>query len=307
MSHVPILPGEGKKRQSKLPQFTFSVKILMKTLVTGASGMLGQAVMETWSDMDPVGFDLPDLDITNPPHIAKILDLYQPNVLVNCAAYTAVDKCEDDELIAGRVNGTAVGFLAKACKLRDIRLIHISTDYVFDGNNDQGYREDAAIAPVNAYGRTKAKGEREIISNAHQYYLVRTSWLYGPGGKNFVTTMLELAKTNPELKVVNDQHGKPTYTRDLAIFLKQLVLDRAPSGVYHGVNEEQTTWYDFTREIFKQANVSTPVVPCSSAEFPRPAKRPLYSTLVNTKRPPMRPWIEALRDYLAEIGYPILV
>lgn len=275
----------------------------MKVLVTGAKGMLGQAVMDTWSDMDPIGVDLAELDITNPPAIAKILDLYQPKILVNCAAYTAVDKCEDDELIANRVNGTAVGFLAKACKLRDIRLIHISTDYVFNGTNEQGYREDEAIAPVNAYGRSKAKGEHEIISNAHQFYLVRTSWLYGPGGKNFVTTMLGLAQTKPELKVVNDQHGKPTYTRDLAVFLKQLVLDRAPSGVYHGTNEEQTTWFDFAQEIFRQAGVTIPVQPCSSTEFPLPAKRPAWSTLLNTKRPPMRPWTEALRDYLSELGY----
>lgn len=279
----------------------------MKTLVTGANGMLGQAVMEAWADFDPIGFDLPDLDITEPPQVAKVLDFYRPNVLVNCAAYTAVDKCEDDELAATRVNGTAVGNLAKVCALRDIRLIHISTDYVFDGENDQGYAEDALLAPINAYGRSKAKGEREIIANAHQFYLVRTSWLYGPNGKNFVTTMLELAKTKPELKVVNDQHGKPTYTRDLAVFLKQLVLDHAPSGIYHGVNEEPTTWYDFTNEIFKQAGIPTPVQPCPTTEFPRPAKRPAWSTLLNTKRPLMRPWTEALRDYLSEIGYPVLV
>lgn len=279
----------------------------MKTLVTGASGMLGQAVMETWSDLDPIGFDLPDLDITEPSQIAKMLDLYQPNALVNCAAYTAVDKCESDELTANRVNGTAVGFLAQACKLRDIRLIHISTDYVFDGNNERGYGEDAPLAPINAYGRSKAKGEHEIMANAHQYYLVRTSWLYGPGGKNFVTTMLDSAKTKPELKVVNDQRGKPTYTRDLAVFLKQLVLTRAPSGVYHGVNEEETTWYDFAVEIFRQAGIKIKVESCKSDGFPRPAKRPAYSTLLNTKRPLLRPWHEALRDYLAEIGYPQLV
>lgn len=275
----------------------------MKTLVTGASGMLGQAVMETWSDLDPIGFDLADLDITSPPQIAKALDLYKPNVVVNCAAFTAVDKCEDEELTANRVNGTAVGFLAKACKLRDIRLIHISTDYVFDGDNEKGYREDSPVAPINAYGRSKLKGEQEIMTNAHQYYLVRTSWLYGPGGKNFVTTMLELAKTKPELKVVNDQHGKPTYTRDLAVFLKQLVLTHAPTGIYHGVNEQETTWYDFTREIFQLANVVTPVKPCTSDEFPRPALRPTWSTLLNTKQPAMRPWSEALRDYLVELGY----
>ncbi len=278
----------------------------MKTLVTGASGMLGQAVMQTWSDLDPIGFDLPELDITNPPAIARALDLYQPDAVMNCAAYTAVDKCETEETKANHVNGTAVGYLAKACTLRNVRLIHISTDYVFAGTNSAGYPEDAPLAPLNAYGRSKAKGEHEIVNNAHQYYLIRTSWLYGPGGNNFVKTMLDLAKTKPELKVVNDQHGKPTYTRDLAVFIKQLLLDHAPSGIYHGVNEGKTTWYDFTREIFRLANVNTPVVPCTSTEFPRPAKRPAYSTLLNTKRPLMRPWTEALRDYLAEIGYPVL-
>lgn len=276
----------------------------MKTLVIGSKGMLGQAVMETWSDLDPIGADLPDVDITNPLSIARALDLYQPTVVVNCAAYTAVDKCEDDELTANQVNATAVGYLTKACSLRNIRLIHISTDYVFDGNNEHGYREDAPIAPVNAYGRTKANGEKELMANAHLFYLVRTSWLYGPGGKNFVSTMLELGKTKPELKVVSDQHGKPTYTRDLAVFLKHLVVNHAPSGVYHGVNEDETTWYDFAREIFRQSGVKSDVESCTSDEFPRPAKRPHWSTLLNTKQPLLRPWREALRDYLTELGYP---
>ncbi len=274
----------------------------MKILVTGAGGMLGQAVMRTWSDLEPVGLDLPDLDITNPPQIARTLDLYQPTVVINCAAYTAVDDCETNEQTANRVNGTAVGYLAKACTLRNVRLIHVSTDYVFDGNNEHGYREDAPLAPLNAYGRSKAKGEHEIVSKAHQYYLIRTSWLYGPGNKNFVTTMLDLAQTKPELKVVNDQHGKPTYTRDLAVFIKQLVLDRAPSGVYHGVNEGETTWYEFAVEIFRLAGLKNKVKSCTSEEFPRPAKRPAYSTLLNTKRPLMRPWTEALGDYLSVMG-----
>lgn len=275
----------------------------MKTLVIGARGMLGQAVMRLWTDLDPIGIDLPELDITQPSSIARALDTYHPTIVVNCAAMTNVDACETAELKANHVNGTAVGFLAKACKLRDIRLIHISTDYVFDGHNEQGYREDARSAPQSAYGRSKEKGEEELLANAHQYYLVRTSWLYGPGGKNFVTTMLELAASKPELKVVNDQHGKPTFTDDLALFMKQLVVDHAPSGIYHGVNEGVTTWHDFTREIFRLANVQTPLQSCTTEEFPRPAKRPNWSSLINTKRPLMRPWGEALRDYLQQIGY----
>src|SRR4051812_32600189 len=126
----------------------------MKSLIIGARGMLGQAVMKTWSDLDPVGTDLPELDITNPPSIARQLDLYHPDVVVNCAAYTNVDKCETDEVTANHINGTAVGFLAKACTLRNIRLIHVSTDYVFDGTNEQEYTEDATVNPVNAYGRS---------------------------------------------------------------------------------------------------------------------------------------------------------
>jgi dTDP-4-dehydrorhamnose reductase len=279
----------------------------VKILITGARGMVGQAVMRTWSEFGPIGLNLPELDITNPLQIAQILDLYKPAVLINCAAYTAVDACETNESTANLVNGTAVGYLAEACAKRSIRLVHISTDYVFDGQNKKGYREDADWEPINAYGRSKALGEKEIIARAADFYLVRTSWLYGSGGKNFVSTMLELAKSKPELKVVNDQHGKPTYTTDLALFIKQLVLDNAPNGIYHGVNESETTWFDFTREIFKLANISIPVTPCTSDEFPRLATRPAWSTLLNTKQPPLRPWGGALRDYLAELGYPILV
>jgi dTDP-4-dehydrorhamnose reductase len=276
----------------------------MKPLIIGARGMLGQAMMRTWSDLDPVGLDMPEIDITNPPSIARAFDLYQPDVVVNCAAFTAVDACETDELKAQHVNGTAVGYLTKACVLRSIRLVHISTDYVFDGTRESGYAENAAPAPVSVYGRTKAKGEQELLQLGHLFYLVRTSWLYGQGGKNFVSTMLELGASKPELKVVNDQHGKPTFTDDLAVFIKDLCLSHVPSGIYHGVNEEATTWFDFTKEIFDQAGIATPVLPCTTAEFPRPAKRPEWSILLNTKRPPLRPWREALRDYLTQIGYP---
>lgn len=275
----------------------------MKPLILGARGMLGQSIMRLWAEFEPVGLDQPDIDITHPPSIAKALELYSPDVVVNCAAFTAVDACETDELKAQHVNATAVGHLAKACASRSIRLVHISTDYVFDGTNRNGYAENAKPAPVSAYGRTKAKGEHELLTHGHLYYLVRTSWLYGQGGKNFVATMLELGKSKPELKVVNDQHGKPTFTDDLAIFIKELCLSHAPTGIYHGVNEGETTWYEFTREIFQQAAIETPVQPCTTAEFPRPAKRPEWSTLLNTKRPQLRHWSLALRDYLTQIGY----
>ncbi len=276
----------------------------MKVLVIGHKGMLGQAIMETWPEHDMVGLDRPDIDITKPLEIRPALITYKPAAAINCAAYTAVDQCETEEDKADAVNGTAVGYIARACDTAHIPLVHISTDYVFDGNKSEGYSEDDQVGPPsNAYGRTKLHGEEQLRLNAQRHYLVRTSWLYGPGGKNFVQTMLELGRSKPELKVVNDQHGKPTYTRDLSLFIKSLLVDRAPFGTYHGVNEAPTTWYDFTQEIFRQSGITTPVLPCSSAEFPRPAKRPEWSILLNTKRPPLRLWTEALSDYLANLNY----
>lgn len=276
----------------------------MKVLITGAKGMLGQAMLDVFADSDSVGVDVAELDITKPQEISRTLELYRPNAVINCAAFTAVDDCETKEDLANRVNGTAVGYLAKATEVHKIPLVHISTDYVFDGTHQLGYAENFPTGtPVNAYGRTKLHGEQQLVQNASRHYLVRTSWLYGAGGKNFVQTMIDLGKSKPELKVVDDQHGKPTYTRDLAGFVKQLLITRAPFGIYHGVNEEATTWFEFTREIFAQTAITTPVVRCSSDEFPRPAKRPQWSILLNTKQPPLRPWNEALRDYLIEVGY----
>lgn len=275
----------------------------MRVLIIGAKGMLGQAMMDVWSEHDVTGVDLAQLDITKPLEVTRALELYRPSVVINCAAYTAVDKCETDEATADIVNGTAVGYVAKACEAHKIPLVHISTDYIFNGVQTTGYREDDRPDPQNAYGRTKLHGERQLQANTSRFYLVRTSWLYGPGGKNFVQTMLTLGTTKPELKVVDDQHGTPTYTYDLAIFIRDLVIDRAPYGIYHGTNEQPTTWYEFAKEIFRQASMTTPVKPCSSAEYPLPAKRPAWSILLNTKRPPLRPWPAALRDYLLKLGY----
>ena len=278
----------------------------MKVLVIGAQGMLGQAIMNVFSVHDVVGIDRPNINITRPADIRRALDLYKPHLIINCAAFTAVDDCETKEPEADLVNGTAVGYLARAAEVEKIPIVHISTDYVFSGDKQSGYTEDAAAEiPVNAYGRTKLHGEQQLLRFTKRFYLVRTSWLYGPGGKNFVQTMLDLAKTKSELKVVNDQHGKPTYTVDLANFILELVDSKAPYGIYHGVNEQGTNWYVFASEIFRQAGLQVKVSPCASDEFPRPAKRPSWSILLNTKRPPLRPWPEALRDYLSLLGYSV--
>ncbi|MBI2985077.1 MAG: dTDP-4-dehydrorhamnose reductase [Candidatus Kerfeldbacteria bacterium] len=276
----------------------------MKLIVTGAAGMLGKAMLDAWFDHEVLGLDRGELDITDPVQIRQTLATIRPQLLINCVGYTDVDRCETEEAVAERVNSTAVGYLAKTCAEHKITLVHISTDYVFSGTKEEGYAEDDEPGPsINAYGLTKLHGEELLRRHAARWYLVRTSWLYGSGGRNFVDTILNLAKTKSELTVVNDQHGKPTFTRDLSGFIKQLVLDRAPYGIYHGVNELASTWYEFATEILRQAQLSTPIKPIKSEALPRPAKRPEWSVLLNTKRPPLRSWQDALRDYLAELGY----
>lgn len=274
-------------------------------LLLGSCGMLGTAFQELFASTpqkNVVAWDKEELDITDDKAVQAALAELKPDIVVNCAAYTDVDGAETNEELANRINGDAVGFLAHACKAASATLVHFSTDYVFDGENADGYAEDAPLAPINAYGRSKALGEKLLQNNTDRFYLVRTSWLYGLNGRNFVATMLKLGREKPELKVVNDQHGKPTSTRDLAVFAWQLVADAAPFGTYHGVNEPETTWFDFTDEIFRLANIQTPIEPCTSAAFPRPARRPTWSSLRNTKRSLLRPWHDALYDYLKDSG-----
>ena len=278
--------------------------MIRRIAMTGAGGMLGHDLVHVFGGEDIIAYGFKDLDITNQEAVFERLITIQPDVVINATGYTDVDRAETEEELANSVNGYAIGNLAKACREIDATLVHFSTDYVFKGDKKGGYNEEDVTSPINAYGRSKAKGEEALQRLCHLYYLVRTSWLYGAGGKNFVTTMLDLAKTKSALRVVDDQHGKPTFTDDLAFFIKLLVLEKAPTGIYHGVNEGETTWCDLTKEIFKQAGVTSTVQPCTSAEFPRPAKRPEWSTLINTKRPLMRPWPEALRDFLFQLGYP---
>lgn len=274
----------------------------MKILLLGSRGMLAQAITDVFAHEELVGKDLPEVDLTKPETIVGALDEVKPDVVINCAAYTAVDKCESEEGLAEAVNAAGVGALAKITGERNMTLVHFSTDYVFDGINEAGYREDDVTGNAqNAYGRTKEHGEQLLKKYTPRGYLVRTSWLYGPGGKNFVTTMLALGRSKPALKVINDQHGKPTYTYDLAEFVYSLLKDQAPFGTYHGVNEEATTWCDFAQEILKQKNIITPIHPCATTEYPTPAQRPQWSILLNTKRPLLRPWRGALGDYLAQV------
>lgn len=278
-----------------------------KILITGAKGMLGSMLVKVFSDYEVIEWDLQSgNDITNEDAVMKSVKEIKPDVIINAAAFTEVDKCEDAEFqgLADLVNGAGPRILAIAAKEVGAILVHFSTDYIFNGENKEGYSEEFdKINPVNYYGKSKAVGEKNIMQiaddNWNKYYIIRTAWLYGPNGNNFVDTMIKLGKEKDELKVVNDQHGSPTYTKDLAERTKELLLSQLEFGVYHGTNNEFCTWYDFAKEIFKIAKIDIDVQPCSSEEFPRPAKRPAYSMLHNTKMPPMRRWQEALADYIS--------
>lgn len=277
-----------------------------KVVVFGAKGMLGSDVVSVFKEdglYDVKGYDVDACDITKISQVRKVLKIEEPDVVINCAAFTRVDDCEDSKLrgVCFAVNETGPLNIAKVCKELDITLVHISTDYVFDGTRKGGYSERVHVKPVNAYGDSKAKGERAIKDNMKKFYIVRTSWLYGKNGPNFVKTMLDLSKKFSELKVVNDQHGKPTYTKHVARHLARFLKEQKPYGVYHFVNEGEATWYTFTKEIMKLAGRDIPVKPCTSEEFPRPAKRPENSVLYNLKFVRMPYYKKALKEYLKEI------
>lgn len=271
----------------------------MKILITGAKGMLGTMLVQAFSDMSPVCLDVAELDITKLEDVRAKLAQEKPNVVINAAAYTAVDKAETEKEIAFAVNELGPKNLAITAKEIGATLIHYSTDYVFPGTKQDGYAEDDMAGPaVNVYGESKLAGEKAIQTSGCNYYLLRTAWLYGPNGKNFVETMLRLSNEKSELRVVNDQHGCPTFTKDVAQATRYVVEENKPFGVYHAVNEGQASWYDFACEIFRVAKKDIRVIPIPAAEYPLPAKRPTYSILKNTKGLLMRSWQEALQDYL---------
>lgn len=278
-------------------------KLHNKLLIVGANGMLGQALATTCNDYEPLLWDKTEIDITNADQVMSLVEEAQPTHIINAAAYTAVDKCEDSVDIAMQVNGEGPRNLANAAKAVGAVLVHYSTDYIFNGEKQDGYPEDFnQINPVNQYGKSKAAGEvaiQEIADDTwNKYYIIRTAWLYGPGGVNFVDTMRKLGREKDHLSVVNDQHGSPTYTKDLAERTKWMIEQKPNYGVYHVTNAGTCTWYEFAQEIFRITNSPVKLSPCTSAEFPRPAKRPAFSILLNTKFPPMRPWQAALRAYI---------
>lgn len=285
-------------------------QLSMRYLILGKNGMLGRDMEKVFHDEDYIAMDMIDLDITDTNKVFETFMSIRPDYVINCAGYTDVDKAEQEQEKANKVNGYAVGVMAKACREIDAMLVHFSTDYVFDGSRKNGYNESDAPSPINAYGRSKLLGENLIFDEMDsldelrpvegKYFIIRTSWLFGENGRNFVDTMLDLGGFKKEIKVVNDQFGKPTYSLDLAKQTKWLINSKEyPTGIYHVTNEEETSWYDFAVEIFRLADMKANVIPCESDEQPRPARRPKYSSLVNNQLPKLRSWKEALKDYLA--------
>ena len=284
----------------------------MKILVTGANGMLAKEVKEKFAEGNEIiATDVAELDITNEKAVMDYVMKTKPEYIINCAAYTAVDKAEENYELADKINGDGPTNLAKAAKTTGAKLVHISTDYVFGGDLDvsKDYKEDDPKAPVTVYGKTKLHGEEGIKANMDEYYIFRTAWLYGVGGNNFVKTMTKLGSTRDEINVVSDQHGSPTYAKDLTEIIYQAIDKKIPYGVYNATNEGYTTWYDFTKEILAEQGISCKVNPVTTEEYIEmmkvtQAKRPCNSQMSKEKLKKyginVPDWKDGLKRYLAE-------
>ena len=256
-----------------------------RCLVTGAAGMLGTDVT---AHLESLGAHVRavarhDLDITDAA--AAAVAVAGMDVVINCAAHTAVDAAEADEPAATHVNTHGAGVLAVACATAGVRLVHVSTDYVFSGDGTEPYAEDTPVSPLTAYGRTKAAGEAEVLASGADSLIVRTAWLYGANGPCFPKTIARAGAERGALQVVDDQIGQPTWTRDLADFIARLLAADAPAGIYHGTASGHTTWYGFAKEIVASAGLGDIVKPTDSASYPRAAPRPAWSVLAHLAAP----------------------
>jgi dTDP-4-dehydrorhamnose reductase len=278
----------------------------MKVLVTGSAGMLAKDLVPCLSKKGYEVIAPPEdkLDITDLGVVKATVDSSRPELVINCAAYTKVDEAEKEEHQATIVNGLAVQNLCMLCQEHDIPLVHFSTDYVFDGTKPSPYTIYDETNPMNAYGRSKLLGEKYILWLLGKFYLIRTSWLFGLHGKNFIETMLDLGQKQKRVSVVTDQRGCPTWTRHLAE-ATVAIMQTGRYGIYHVTNSEPTTWFEFTKEIFRLSGMSTEVMPVTSEKFPRPAKRPSNSVLdpfplKEVLGKDMPSWKEALKEYLTQ-------
>lgn len=307
---------------------------MKKVLIIGAKGMLGQELVKIFkSDKDykVIAWDKEDLDITNEVAVNKKIKVISPEIIINSAAYTAVDKCEENKKefeLAKKINGLAPGYLAKIAKKIEATLIHYSTDYVFSGKDPEfeepkgcthscrncmlhqgfqpqiGYSEGAKPNPINKYGKTKFQGEKEAQKNTKKHYIIRTSKIFGKPAKaegakrSFFDVMLELGKKNKEVKIIDSEISCFTYAPDLARKTKEIIDSKKPFGIYHVTNSGACTWYKAGLELYKQKKLKTKIIPIDSSELKRPAKRPEISVLLNSKLNPLRSWEEALKDHL---------
>lgn len=279
----------------------------MKILVTGVKGQLGHDVVNELKKRghEAIGVDIEEMDITEGKAVRKIITGAAPDGVVHCAAYTAVDAAEDNEELCRRVNALGTENIATACRELDCKLMYISTDYVFSGQGTRPWEPEDEREPLNVYGRTKYEGELAVES-LEKYFIVRTAWVFGLNGKNFIKTMLKLGRSRDSITVVDDQIGSPTYTRDLAGLLVDM-METDKYGRYHATNEGLCSWYEFACEIFKEAGMNVKVSPVSSQTYPAKAKRPMNSRMDKSKLKrmgfePLPSWQDALRRYLKAIG-----
>ncbi len=277
----------------------------MKVMLTGADGMLGRTLINELNDFELIPTDLPKVDITDPKGFDLILKRYRPEVLIHCAAMTAVDRCESEIDLAYKINAFGTANVATACHRNQVRLIAISTDYVFDGSADQPYNEfDQASGGRTIYGKSKHAGEEIIRNHCPNHIIARTSWLYGAGGPSFVHTMVNLADgSRPQLKVVSDQIGNPTSALAVARSLHEILKRPKLAGVFHLACEGEASWYELAGEIFSQLKINQELVPCRTDEFSRPAPRPANSRLDKmmlriSGLPTMPQWEIALKEFL---------
>ena len=281
----------------------------MRVFVTGVKGQLGYDVMNELEKqgLEGIGVDIDEMDITDADQVNKVIKEAAPDAVIHCAAYTAVDAAEDNEEICRKVNAQGTENIEKVCEELDIKMMYISTDYVFNGQGERPWEPDDEREPLNVYGQTKYEGELAIEEHVKKFFTVRIAWVFGVNGKNFIKTMLNLGKTHDHLTVVDDQTGSPTYTYDLARLLVDMI-QTDKYGRYHATNEGICTWYEFACEIFKQAGMNVSVAPVSSDEYPAKAKRPSNSRMDKSKLTangftPLPTWQDALSRYLKEIEY----
>jgi len=275
----------------------------LKIAVTGSDGMLGSDIVKVFSDVELIQLTLSDFDITDLDQTFSHIKDIKPDYLMHLAAFTDVDGSEQNPEMAYKVNGIGARNVAMACEEIKCPIVYISSDYVFDGTKKDSYKEWDETNPISEYGFSKLLGERYVTSMTNRYYIVRTSWLYGKSGKNFVDTICRLLSEKDEIEVVDDQVGSPTFTHDLAVKLRELI--GKGYGVYHITNSSHCSWFEFAQEIARLKSSNTKIEPTTTEKFNRPAKRPAYSVLNNTMLrlegiDELRHWKDALRDYLTK-------